>query len=353
MQTTKDNIYSIEDWMKEAYEKKASDLHLSVGACPTMRINGKLVSIGDKKLTEHILNEYLKFLADDRHYNEFLEKGEVDFSYGIKGISRFRINCYKQRDSTALAIRLIPSEVPDFESLGVPNVVKSLVEKSQGLILVTGPTGSGKSTTLAAMIDLINQTQSKHIITLEDPIEYLHRHNKSLIEQREIGTDSLSFASALRASLRQDPDVILIGEMRDLDTMSTAITAAETGHLVLATLHTVDSANTINRIIDAFPVYQQAQIKTQLASVLEGILSQRLLPIKNQHGRALIMEVLINTPAIANLIRSDKVHQIKSVIQTGKEYGMQTMETSVKHLIYQEKITKQIAKQYVQGINDI
>lgn len=352
MQINKCMTYSVEDLMKEAYMKKASDLHLTVGASPTMRVYGKLVSIGNEKMSSDTINEYLKFLANDRHYSEFIEKGEVDFSYGIKGVSRFRINGYRQRDSTAIAIRLIPSEVPVLGSLGVPSVVETLVEKSQGLILVTGPTGSGKSTTLAAMIDLINQTQSKHIITLEDPIEYLYRHNKSLIEQREIGSDSLSFPNALRASLRQDPDVILIGEMRDLETMSTAITAAETGHLVFATLHTVDSANTINRIIDAFPVYQQAQIRTQLASVLIGILSQRLLPNINQDGRALLMEVLINNPAIANLIRSEKIHQIKSSMQMGKDYGMQTMETSAERLIKKAIISREVATRYVPNFKE-
>lgn len=230
---------------------------------------------------------------------------------------------------------------------------KDTCRKNQGLILVTGPTGSGKSTTLAAMIDLINKTKSKHIITLEDPIEYLHKHNMSLIEQREIGLDSLSFANGLRSSLRQDPDVILIGEMRDLETISTAITAAETGHLVLATLHTIDSASTINRIIDAFPAYQQPQIRTQLASVLVGVLSQRLLPTTNQDGRALVMEILINTPAVANLIRTEKVHQIKNSMQTGREYGMQTMNNSTNQMINNGKINREIAKQYIPNFSDI
>lgn len=345
--------HTIEELMKESFNKNASDLHLTAGAYPTMRINGKLVSVGDEKLSNDTLEGYLKFLANDKHYSEFLEKGEVDFSYGIKGVSRFRINGYRQRDSVALAIRLIPAEVPTFDSLCMPSVVKTLVEKNQGLILVTGPTGSGKSTTLAAMIDLINKTKSKHIITLEDPIEYLHKHNMSLIEQREIGLDSLSFANGLRSSLRQDPDVILIGEMRDLETISTAITAAETGHLVLATLHTIDSASTINRIIDAFPAYQQPQIRTQLASVLVGVLSQRLLPTTNQDGRALVMEILINTPAVANLIRTEKVHQIKNSMQTGREYGMQTMNNSTNQMINNGKINREIAKQYIPNFSDI
>ncbi len=339
--------YSIEDLMIDAFNKAASDLHLSVGAKPTLRINGDLVVLRDDILEAKDTAHFIKDLVTDRQLKEFLEKGELDFSYGIKGISRFRINIYKQRDTISLAIRIIPTNVPDLDQLGANPILKTFVEKPQGLVLVTGPTGSGKSTTLASMIDLINQTQSKHIITLEDPIEYLHRHGKSLINQREIGIDSSSFATALRASLRQDPDVILVGEMRDLETISTAITAAETGHLVFGTLHTSDAANTIDRIIDVFPVYQQSQIRLQLSNVLVGIVAQKLLPTINLEGRVVAMEILINTPAIANLIRSEKTHQIKTVMQTSRSFGMQTMESALKDLVNLRKIDERIAKQIV------
>jgi len=331
--------------LTEAYQKKASDLHISVGALPTLRLNGKLISVGARTLTSNDTEQFLKDLIVEQQYEEFLKKGELDFSYGLEGVSRFRINAYKQRGTVSLAIRVIPTRVPNLEELGVPSVIKTFVEKPQGLILVTGPTGSGKSTTLAALIDLINRTQCKHIITLEDPIEYLHKHGKSLIEQREIGADSCSFANGLRASLRQDPDVILVGEMRDLETISTTITAAETGHLVFATLHTTDAANTIDRIIDVFPGNQQPQIRVQLASVLVGIISQRLIPTMDMDGRVVAMEILVNTPAVANLIRSEKVHQIKTVMQTGKAFGMQTMDSALKDLISQGKINSHIAKQ--------
>lgn len=338
---------SIEDLMVEAFNKAASDIHLSVGARPTLRINGELVIIRDNILNARDTERFIRELANDNQLKEFLEKGELDFSYGIKGLSRFRINIYKQRDTFSLAIRIIPTKVPNLDQLGANQILKTFVDKPQGLVLVTGPTGSGKSTTLAAMIDLINQTQSKHIITLEDPIEYLHRHSKSLINQREIGIDSSSFATALRASLRQDPDVILVGEMRDLETISTAITAAETGHLVLATLHTTDAANTIDRIIDVFPVHQQVQIRLQLSNVLVGIVAQRLLPSIDLKGRVVAMEILINTPAIANLIRSEKTHQIKTMMQTSRSFGMQTMESALKELVNLGKIEERIAKQLV------
>ncbi len=343
--------YEIEDLVREAFQKQASDLHLTVGAAPTYRVHGSLVAGGSHKLMPQDTVAFLKQITTEEQYQRFLEKGELDFSYGIAGLSRFRINAYKQRGTVSLAIRVIPTEIPSLETLGVPAILKSFVEKPQGLVLVTGPTGSGKSTTLASMIDLINQTQAKHIITLEDPIEYLHRHGRCLIDQREIGVDSMSFASALRASLRQDPDVILVGEMRDLETISTAITAAETGHLVFATLHTTDAANTIDRIIDVFPAYQQPQIRIQLAAVLLGIVSQRLLPTIDGNGRVPSVEVLINTPAVANLIRAEKVHQIKNVMQTGKGFGMITMDMALKHLIGQGKISEMTAKQAILNWN--
>jgi len=339
--------YVINELMIDAFNKKASDLHITVGAKPIFRIHGRLVPIGEELLTTRDTEQFLRALVTEHQFAEFMDKGELDFSYGIEKISRFRINAFKQRGAISLAIRVIPTNIPDLDQLGVEPIIKAFVEKPQGLILVTGPTGSGKSTTLASMINLINQTQSKHIITLEDPIEYLHRHGRSLIVQREIGADSKSFANALRASLRQDPDVILVGEMRDLETISTAITAAETGHLVFATLHTTDAANTIDRIIDVFPADQQSQIRLQLASVLVGIISQRLLPTADLKGRALAMEVLVTTPAVANLIRQEKVHQIKTVMQTGRSVGMQTIEMAVQSLVTKGKITEQTAKQAI------
>lgn len=344
--------YSILEIMLDAFKRNASDIHLAVGSKIVLRIHGKLVLTGENILSPNDTVNFLNELISDERYKEFEQKGELDFSYGIENVSRFRINAFKQRGTVSLAIRIIPTSIPDLDQLGAEPILKTFIEKPQGLILVTGPTGSGKSTTLASMIDLINKTQAKHIITLEDPIEYLHKHNKSLIVQREIGTDSLSFSSGLRSALRQDPDVILVGELRDLETISTAITAAETGHLVLATLHTTDASNTIDRIIDVFPAYQQSQIRLQLASVLVGIVSQRLLTSSDQMGRALAMEILVNTPAVANLIRSEKVHQIKTIIQTGKASGMLTIEASLQNLVWQGKITEQTAKQAVLSWNE-
>ena len=340
-------MVTIEELMKDAFERKASDIHLTVGAKPTFRVHGKLIPYDCQPLTPTRTSDFLKAITTENQQQEFLEKGEIDFSYGLAGISRFRINAYQQRGTVSLAIRVIPTAIPSLEKLGVPTVVQSFIDKPQGLVLVTGPTGSGKSTTLAAMIDMINKTQTKHIITLEDPIEYLHRHGKSLIDQREIGVDSASFANALRAALRQDPDVILVGEMRDLETISTAVTAAETGHLVFATLHTSGAANTIDRIIDVFPAHQQPQIRLQLASVLLGVISQRLLPTIDETGRVVAMEILVNTPAVANLIRSEKVHQIQTVMQTGRSFGMQTMEYALQQLINQGKVDEYLAKQFL------
>ncbi len=273
--------------------------------------------------------------------------GELDFSYGIPGVSRFRINAFKQRSCYSLAIRVVPTSIPSFEDLELPPVIKELANSPQGLILVTGPTGSGKSTTLASMIKYMNTSMRKHIITLEDPIEYLHNHGTSVIDQREVGFDTLSFAKGLRAALRQDPDVILVGEMRDLETIHTAITAAETGHLVLATLHTSSAPATIERIVDVFPPEQQSQIRIQLASVLVGIVSQRLFPLVDKKGRKAATEVLINNAAIANLIRSEKVHQIANIMQTSKSAGMHTMASSIKSLYEAGLIAKELALPYL------
>ena len=259
--------------------------------------------------------------------------GEIDFSYSLSGYGRFRVNAFRQRGTIAIVLRLVADKVPTLEDLKHPEIMKTLSLKPRGLVLVTGPTGSGKSTTLAAMINLINQTEAAHIITMEDPIEYLHRHNKSIVNQREVNTDSISFANALRAALREDPDVILVGEMRDAETVSTAITAAETGHLVFATLHTSDAAQTIDRIIDTFPPHQQQQVKSQLSMILQGIISQQLLPLKDGSGRIAALEILVATPAIRNLIREGKTHQILSSVQTGAKYGMQTMDMALRDLV--------------------
>ncbi|WP_417899421.1 type IV pilus twitching motility protein PilT [Bacillus haimaensis] len=336
------------DWLHAAYEYKASDIHLSVGVPPVFRINGELKSYGKDILTPEDTHTIAKQMIPEFMWQTFDEKGELDFSYSVPGISRFRVNAYRQRTSVAIAIRIIPSRVPSLEELSLPPILNSLVDKPQGLILVTGPTGSGKSTTLASMIDYMNRTMKKHIITLEDPIEYLHRHNQCMIDQREVGFDTKSFATGLRASLRQDPDVILVGELRDLETIQTAITAAETGHLVLGTLHTTSAPSTIDRIIDVFPGPQQAQIRIQLASVLVSIISQRLFQSLDRQGRKVATEILVNTPAVANLIRNEKIHQIQNVMQTSRALGMHTLEMSIRQLIQNSEISRVSAESFLQ-----
>lgn len=337
----------IEQLMRWAVEHQASDLHLTVGSHPMIRLNGELRPITKHLLQPNDTEAMVRTLVNDHQWTILKEYGELDFSYGIAGVSRFRINVFLQRGCYSLAIRLVPTHIPDLTELMLPEILREIIKKPQGLFLVTGPTGSGKSTTLAAMISLMNQTQTKHIITLEDPIEYLHRHQLSIIDQREVGFDTKSFANGLRAALRQDPDVILIGEMRDLETIQTAITAAETGHLVFATLHTPDAPQTIDRIVDVFPAYQQAQVRVQLASVLVGILSQRLFPSANQQKRIAACEILMNTPAVANLIRSEKVHQMKTTMQTGRQFGMQTMEMHLRELVDKGYLLMQTAHQYI------
>lgn len=335
--------WDIDALLKEAFERRASDVHLSVGAPPVLRIHGVLIKYASDPLkpddTEHVA---MRMIPD--HMKEtFFKDGEIDFSYSLPGVSRFRVNAYKQRSCLALAIRIVPTEVPSLEGLDLPPVLKQIAKKPQGLVLVTGPTGSGKSTTLAAMIRYMNETMNRHIITLEDPIEFLHKHNGCLIDQREVGLDTRSFAGALRAALRQDPDVILVGEMRDLETIATAITAAETGHLVLATLHTSGAPATIDRIIDVFPSGQQAQIRIQLASELIAIISQRLFPTMDEQGRCAVLEILLNNPAVANLIRNEKIHQIISVMQTSRAQGMCTFDMSINRLIQEKKISSEAA----------
>ncbi|MEH7074216.1 type IV pilus twitching motility protein PilT [Neobacillus drentensis] len=334
--------------LRAAIEYKASDVHLTVGVPPVMRINGDLKRYGTDILLPADTEAMAKAIVPENMWDSFKEKGELDFSYGVPGSSRFRVNTYHQRKSVSLALRVVASKVPSIDDLDLPNIVAKLVEKPQGLVLVTGPTGSGKSTTLASMIDYMNRTMRKHIITLEDPIEYLHKHGNSIIDQREVGFDTNNYASGLKAALRQDPDVILVGEMRDLETISVAITAAETGHLVLGTLHTSSAPATINRIIDVFPSTQQPQIRIQLASVLVGIISQRLFPTANKKGRKAATEILVNNPAIANLIRNEKIYQIESTMQTSRAQGMHTLEMSIKELIEKGIILKESAQEYLQ-----
>jgi twitching motility protein PilT len=340
----------IEHLLRAGFELKASDIHLTVGVPPIMRINGELKRYGKDALKVEETEQMAKAIVPPNQWETFREKGELDFSYGIPGLSRYRINTYFQRGCVALAIRIVPTKIPTIEDMQLPNVLKEIAERHQGLVLVTGPTGSGKSTTLAAMIQYMNQNLRKHIITLEDPIEYLHKHGTSIIDQREVGADTNNFSNGLRAALRQDPDVILVGEMRDLETIQTAITAAETGHLVLGTLHTSSAPSTINRIIDVFPPSQQPQIRIQLASVLVSIISQRLFPTVDKKGRRAATEILINNPAVGNLIRNEKIHQIVSVMQTSRAQGMHTFETSIKELLENAAIDKETAIPYLQEL---
>ncbi len=330
-------------------EKKASDIHITVGIPPTFRINGTLVNIGERPLEPQDTMELTKESMSEKQFKELDEIGEIDFSYSSPGIGRFRVNAYKQRGSYGMALRVIPLTIPNMESLGLPKVISDIARLPRGLVLVTGPTGSGKSTTLASMIDQINRERACHILTLEDPLEYLHKHKKAMVNQREIGSDSASFASALRGALREDPDVILVGEMRDLETIGIAITAAETGHLVLSTLHTNGAAKTIDRVIDVFPPHQQQQIRVQLASVIQAIVSQQLLPRADGKGRVGAYEIMIATPAIRNLIREDKIHQIDTSIQTGAKLQMQTMDSSLIDLYTRGLILKDVA--LTQAIN--
>ncbi|PAE21720.1 type IV pili twitching motility protein PilT [Bacillus sp. 7504-2] len=338
----------IEHILRAGFELKASDLHLTVGVPPIMRLNGELKRYGKEALKPIDTEGMAKAIIPPHMWEQFKEKGELDFSYGIPGVSRFRVNAYFQRSCVAMAIRIVPTKVPTIEDLQLPSVLTKIAGRPQGLILVTGPTGSGKSTTLAALIQYMNQHMRKHIITLEDPIEYLHKHGNSIIDQREVGFDTNNFANGLRAALRQDPDVILVGEMRDLETIQTAITAAETGHLVLGTLHTSSAPATINRIIDVFPPSQQPQVRIQLASVLVAVISQRLFPTADQKRRRAATEILINNAAVANLIRNEKIYQIVNIIQTSRAYGMHTLESSIKELVQSGIVSRDAAEPFLQ-----
>jgi len=332
-------IMEFDELLRKAIEQDASDIHITVGIPPTIRKNGRLVKIGDTPVSADDTEYYSKVVLNGDKLSEFEAKGEIELSYSLQSVGRFRVNIFKQRGTCCIAVRPVNITIPTFEELGLPDVIKEFSKKTKGLILVTGPTGSGKSTTLAAIIDKINDERDCHILTLEDPIEYLHKHKKSIVNQREIGHDSNSYANALKAALREDPDVILVGEMRDMETTSIAITAAETGHLVFSTLHTSGAANTIDRIIDIFPPYQQQQIKVQLSTTLQGIVSQQLLNRRDRSGRVAALEIMMPNPAIRNLIREGMTHEINSIIQTNEKLGMQTMDDCLINLYRQNIIS--------------
>ena len=338
---------SIDEMLKAANERGASDLHITVGVPPKIRIDGELIDIADERIMPADAENLIMPIIPDHARKQLVEMGESDFSYAIAGVGRYRVNAFRQRGSYACVIRIVGTRIPSPQELGLPESVVALTELKRGLVIVTGPTGSGKSTTLASLVVVINSTQNVNVITLEDPIEYLHRHNKAIVNQREIGVDSFSYTSALRAALREDPDVIMVGEMRDLDTISTAITAAETGHLVLSTLHTTGAANTIDRIIDVFPPHQQQQIRIQLAGVLESVISQQLLP-KVFGGRVAAFEVMHTNTAIKNLIRESKTHQIDNIIQTNRKLGMMMMDDAIMELYMRGEISKETALEYAQ-----
>jgi len=322
-------MVNLRDLLQEMIDKKASDLHITAGVPPMLRVDGVLLKTSHPVVTPEFSKQIAYSVLTEEQQKRFENEKELDFSFGVQGLSRFRANVFQQRGVTSLAIRQIPFEILDFNTLGLPPIVEKFAEKQKGLILVTGPTGCGKSTTLASMINKINTERQAHIITVEDPIEYIHQHRRCIVNQREVKSDTETFASALKHILRQDPDVILVGEMRDLETMQAALTIAETGHLTLATLHTNSTFESINRIVDNFPSTQQSQVRAQLAFVLEGVITQQLIPHLSGRGRVLVTEVMICTPAIRATIRDDKVHQIYGLMQAGQKHGMQTMNQSL------------------------
>jgi twitching motility protein PilT len=337
--------------LEEMVQRNSTDLHLTTGAPPMYRIDGDLVPTNYEILTPELIQNLIYSVLNDQQKKKFEMEWELDFSFGIAGLSRFRGNCFQQRGSVAAALRTIPFEIRGFKELGIPLVVQELANRPKGLILCTGPTGSGKSTTLAAVIDKVNSERRCHIVSVEDPIEYLFRHKKAIINQRQVGSDTKSFGNALKFVLRQDPDVVMIGEMRDPETIGTTLTIAETGHLTLATLHTNSCAESIHRIIDVFPPHQQGQVRSQLAFVVEGVVTQQLIP-KIGGGRVLACEVMVATPAIRALIRDEKEHQIYSTIQAGLKYGMQTMNQSLFNLYAKRTITLETAFDYTPNIEE-
>lgn len=332
--------------LEKAVQMGASDIHFSVGIEPVARIHGKFVKLVDLRLTAEMAIGCAKMILGEKGLKKLEEIGEIDTAYAIEKVARFRVNAFRQKNNCAIAVRVIPDTIPSMKSLLLPEVIQKLCSKQRGLILVTGPTGSGKSTTLASMIDHMNATMARHIITIEDPIEYLHHHGMSMVNQRQVGVDTQSFANALRSALREDPDVILMGEMRDLETVSTALTAAETGHLVLSTLHTIGAAKTIDRIVDVFPPEQQQQVRVQLASVIEAVISQQIMVKADGRGRVAAFEIMLATPAIRNLIRDGKTHQIQTIIQTNAAAQMQTMDTNLLGLYSKHIISSSTLLQY-------
>ncbi|HXE72275.1 MAG TPA: type IV pilus twitching motility protein PilT [Candidatus Nitrosotenuis sp.] len=331
--------YTMDDLLKTTVERGASDLHLTVGLPPVLRISGKLVPTEFPRLTPEDTKRLIYAILNDKQKEKFEKTWELDCSHGVRGFGRFRVNVFRQRGVVGATLRAIPSSIPTRPELNLPAVLEEIVHRPHGLVLVTGATGQGKSTTIACMLDIINSEKTYHILTIEDPIEYIHPHKKSMVNQRELGQDTLSWSNALRAALREDPDVILVGEMRDLETIAGTLTAAETGHLVFSTLHTSDAAQTVDRIVDVFPPHQQQQIRIQLASVLEAVVSQQLIPHASGVGRVPATEIMIATSAVRNLIREGKSHQLYNAIQTGSKHGMLTMEQSLLELYQNKQIT--------------
>lgn len=325
--------------LEQVLSMQASDLHITAAVPPTIRLHGALQAIDDKVLTPKDTKDLIYSILNEAQREKLERNLELDLSYGIPGMSRFRVNVYHQRGSVAAAFRVIPEEIRGFKELNLPSQLEDLTKMPRGMVIVTGPTGSGKTTTLATMIDAINQRESKHIITIEDPIEYLHSHKKSIVNQREVGQDTKSFANALKYALREDPDVILLGEMRDIETIGAAITAAETGHLVLATLHTQDAPQTIDRVIDVFPPHQQQQVRVQLAGTLQGVVAQQLLPLKREKGRMPAIELLVATPAVRNIIREAKTHLLYNAMQTGHKEGMRTLDQALADLYNKGRVS--------------
>jgi twitching motility protein PilT len=343
----------VDDLLRHAVRLGASDLHLTASMPPTFRLHGALRPIEEVgRIDNETLRNLVYGILTQSQREQFEAEHELDTSHEIAGVGRFRVNVCLQRGTVAVALRPIPNQVPELGTLGLPDAVGTFARLRHGLVLVTGPTGSGKSTTLAALIDVVNRTRPLHVVTVEDPVEFIHEHKRSIVTQREVGQDTKSFAEALRRALRQDPDVILVGEMRDLETISTALTAAETGHLVLATLHTQDAPSTIDRVIDVFPPSQQEQIRIQLASSLAGVVTQQLVPTENGNGMRVAAEVLVCTPAVQNLIRGAKTHQIYSLMQTGAQYGMQTMDQSLAQLVRERVVSEGVALDRCSSVED-